>query len=60
MVRPSLDFTNNLRRGRPQHALEAALKKQESELREMEARKQELQELATRQRFRPSDEVRHV
>lgn len=33
------------------------MKKQESELREMEARKRELQELAQRQRFRPSDEV---
>jgi hypothetical protein len=33
------------------------LKKQESELREMEARKQELAELSTHQRFSPSNEV---
>ena len=39
-------------------ALEAAVKKQESEVREMETRKRELQELSTRQRFRPSDEVK--
>jgi hypothetical protein len=37
-------------------ALETALKKHESELREMEMRKQELQELSKQQRFRPSDE----
>lgn len=37
--------------------LESALRKQESELREMEARKLELQELAKQQRFQPSDEV---
>ncbi len=36
-------------------ALDAALKKHETELREMERRKQELQELS-KQRFRPSDE----
>lgn len=38
-------------------ALEAVFKKQESELREMEARKQELQELALQQRFQPTDKV---
>ena len=38
-------------------ALDTTVKKQESELREMEARKRELQELAKQQRFRPSDEV---
>lgn len=38
-------------------ALEAVFKKQESELREMEARKQELQELALQQRFQPTDTV---
>ena len=38
-------------------AVESAVKKQESELREMEARKRELQELAKQQRFRPSDEI---
>ena len=37
-------------------ALEAALKKQETELREMEMRKQELQEILSQQRLRPSDE----
>ncbi len=38
-------------------ALEAVLKKQESELREMEARKRELKELSQQQRFGPSDEM---
>ncbi|MFZ0926176.1 MAG: hypothetical protein WCE82_02820 [Halobacteriota archaeon] len=38
-------------------ALDSAVKKHESELREMEARKRELQELSKEQRFRPSDEV---
>jgi hypothetical protein len=38
-------------------ALESAVKKHESELREMEVRKRELQELARQQRLRPSDEV---
>jgi sugar-specific transcriptional regulator TrmB len=57
MVRPSLDSPTIYAAVDLNTALEAALKKQESELREMEARKQELQELATRQRFRPSDEV---
>ncbi len=37
-------------------ALESALKKHETELREMERRKQELQELLKQQHFRPSDE----
>jgi sugar-specific transcriptional regulator TrmB len=36
-------------------ALDHAVKKQESELLEMEARKQELKELAKQQRFRPSN-----
>jgi HTH-type transcriptional regulator, sugar sensing transcriptional regulator len=38
-------------------ALDHAVKKQESELLEMEARKQELKELAKQQRFRLSGEV---
>lgn len=38
-------------------ALEAEFKKQESELREMEMRKQELQELARQQRFHLTDKV---
>jgi sugar-specific transcriptional regulator TrmB len=37
-------------------ALDAALKSHETELREMERRKLELQELSKQQRFRPSDE----
>ncbi len=37
-------------------ALDAALKKHESELRELEIRKQEIQDLAREQRFRLSDE----
>jgi sugar-specific transcriptional regulator TrmB len=37
-------------------ALDTALKKHETELREMEMRKQEIQELSKQQRFRPSDE----
>ena len=38
-------------------ALEAAFKIQESELREMEVRKQELPELARQQRFHPTDKL---
>ncbi|MGZ7162455.1 MAG: hypothetical protein ACXVI8_07375 [Halobacteriota archaeon] len=38
-------------------ALGAALKKHEAELRELEAPRRELKELAKRQRFSPSDEV---
>ncbi len=38
-------------------ALDSALKKHESELREMEARKLGLEELARQQHFRPSDEI---
>ena len=37
-------------------ALDTALKKHETELREMEMRKQELQEMSKQQYFRPSDE----
>ncbi len=57
MVRPSLDSPTIYAAVDLDAALEAAVKKQESELREMEARKQELQELSKQQRFRPSDEV---
>jgi sugar-specific transcriptional regulator TrmB len=57
MVRPSLDSPAMSAAIDLDTALESALKKQESELREMEARKRELQELAKQQRFRPSDEV---
>jgi sugar-specific transcriptional regulator TrmB len=57
MVRPSLDAPTLYTAVDLNTALDAALKKQESELREMEARKRELQELSKQQRFQPSDEV---
>jgi sugar-specific transcriptional regulator TrmB len=57
MVRPSLDSPTVYAAVDLEIALESAIKKQESELREMEARKQELQELSKQQLFRSSDEV---
>ena len=57
MVRPSLDAPTNYAAVDLDTALNSALKKQESELREMEVRKRELQELAKQQQFRSSDEV---
>ncbi|MGZ4926487.1 MAG: TrmB family transcriptional regulator [Halobacteriota archaeon] len=57
MVRPSLEAPTVYSAVDLDTALESALKKQESELREMEARKRELQELSKQQRFRPADEV---
>ncbi|MGB9212745.1 MAG: helix-turn-helix domain-containing protein, partial [Halobacteriota archaeon] len=57
MVRPSLDAPTIYAAVDLDAALEAALKKHESELREMEARKRELQQLSQQQQFRPSDEV---
>src|SRR5512139_2994496 len=57
VVRPSLDSPTVYTAVELDTALASALKKHEAELREMEARKQELEELARQQRFRPSDEV---
>ncbi|MGZ4852869.1 MAG: TrmB family transcriptional regulator [Halobacteriota archaeon] len=57
MVRPSLDSPTIYAAVELSAALDSAVKKHESELREMETRKRELQELAQQQRFRPSDEV---
>jgi len=57
MVRPSLDSPTMYAAVDLDTALQSALKKHESELREMQARTRELQELAKQQRFRPSDKV---
>jgi len=57
MVRPSLESPTVYAAVDLDTALDSAVKKHESELREMEARKQELQELAKRQQFRPPQEV---
>ncbi|MFZ0011097.1 MAG: helix-turn-helix domain-containing protein [Halobacteriota archaeon] len=57
MVRPSLDSPTVYTAVDLDAALTSALKKHEAELRELEARKRELQELAKQQQFRPSDEV---
>ena len=56
MVSPSLETPTVYAAVELDIALEAAFKKHETELREMERRKQELQELSKQQRFRPSDE----
>ena len=56
MVNPSLDSPTVYAAVELNIALDAALKKHETELHEMEMRKQELQELSNQQRFRPSDE----
>src|ERR1019366_8714397 len=57
MVRSSLDSPTVYAAVDLDTALEAALKKHESELREMDERKRELQELSQQQRFHPPDEV---
>ena len=56
MVNPSLDSPTVYAAVELEIALDAALKKHEAELREMEIRKRELQEISKRQHFRPSDE----
>jgi sugar-specific transcriptional regulator TrmB len=57
MVRPSLDAPTVYTAVDLKTALEAALKRHESEMREMEVRKRELQEIAQAQRFRPAGEA---
>jgi sugar-specific transcriptional regulator TrmB len=57
MVRPSLGAPTIYTAVELDTALEAALKRHESEMREMEVRKRELQELSKAERFRPSDEA---
>jgi sugar-specific transcriptional regulator TrmB len=57
MVKTSLDAPTVYAAVDLNAALESALKKQESELREMELRKRELEELSTHHHFRPSDEI---
>jgi sugar-specific transcriptional regulator TrmB len=56
MVNPSLETPTVYAAVDLDIALDEALKKHESELREMEVRKRELEELSKQQRFRPSDE----
>ncbi len=56
MVNPSLETPTVYAAVGLDIALDTALKKHESELREMERRKQELEELSKQQRYRPSDE----
>ncbi|MGZ4936293.1 MAG: TrmB family transcriptional regulator [Halobacteriota archaeon] len=57
MVRPSLDSPTLYAAVDIHTALESAVKKYKSELHEMEARKQQLQELSKKQQFRPSEEI---
>ena len=56
MVNPSLDSPTVYSPVELDIALDAALKRHETELRMMDQRKQELQELSKQQLFRPSDE----
>jgi sugar-specific transcriptional regulator TrmB len=57
MVKPSLEIPTVYAAVELDIALDAALKKHENELREMERRRQELRELSQQQRFRPSEDV---
>jgi sugar-specific transcriptional regulator TrmB len=57
MVHPSIDSPTTYVAVDLDIALESALKKHESELREMDERKRKLQELAKQHRFRSADEV---
>jgi hypothetical protein len=57
MVNPSLETPTVYAAVDLDIALEAAFKKREAELYELERRKQELHELSQQQRFSPSDEV---
>jgi sugar-specific transcriptional regulator TrmB len=56
MVTPSLDSPTVYAAVDLEAALDIALKKHETELREMEQKKQELYDTSKQQRFRPSDE----
>ncbi len=57
MVNPSLETPTVYTAVELDIALEAAFKRHETELREMERRKQELQELMKQQQFSPSDKL---
>jgi len=57
MVRPSLDPLTVYAAVDLDMALESALKKRESELREMATQKRELQKLSKQQQFPPAEEV---
>ncbi|MGZ4922278.1 MAG: TrmB family transcriptional regulator [Halobacteriota archaeon] len=57
MVRPSLNSPTLYTAVELDTALGSTLKKHEAALREMEARKRELEQLSQQQRFSPSDEV---
>ena len=56
MVNPSLDSPAVYAAMELETALDVALKRHESELRDMEMKGQEIQELSKQQLFRPSDE----